>query len=124
MMPGSPHEVYELLMDEKQHETLTGDSADISRKVGGSFTTFGGWATGKNVELVKDRKIVQTWRGSDWPDGHYSTITVALKGTGSGTKLMFTQTGVPAPLASDVAKGWREYYWAPMKKLLGKRRTA
>lgn len=124
MMPGSPHDVYELLMDEKQHEEFTGDTAQISRSVNGSFTTFGGWATGKNIELVKDKKIIQTWRGSDWPEGSESTITIKLLPAKSDTKLMFSQTGVPSGLAADVEKGWREYYWAPMKKLLGSRRKA
>ncbi|MBI4426822.1 MAG: SRPBCC domain-containing protein [Candidatus Kerfeldbacteria bacterium] len=78
MLPGTPHQVYELLMDEKQHASFSGGEASISQKVGGAFSTFDGWASGKNVELIPDKKIVQTWRADDWPAGHYSTITIKL----------------------------------------------
>ena len=118
MFPGTPHEVYELLMDSAKHASFTGEEAKISRSVGGTFTTFGGWANGKNVELVKDKKIVQTWRADDWPEEQYSTITIHLIKAPKGTKLLFSQTDVPANKAKDIAQGWREYYWEPMKKVL------
>ncbi len=63
----SPHEVYEALMDSKKHTDFTDSKAVMSRDIGGKFTVFDGWASGENVELVKDKKIVQTWRSADWP---------------------------------------------------------
>lgn len=118
MLPGAPHQVYELLMDSTKHAAFSGGETQISRKVGGSFHTFDGWASGKNIELVPDQKIVQTWRGDDWPAGHYSTVKFQLIKAPQGTKLLFTQTDVPASVAKDIAKGWREYYWEPMKQAL------
>ena len=91
----SPHDVYEALMDSKKHAKFTGGKATISRKVGGKFSAFDGYAEGVNLELVPDKKIVQSWRASDWPEGHYSKATFALKAVAGGTKLTFTQTGVP-----------------------------
>ena len=120
-MPGTPHQVFELLMDEKKHAAFTGGEAKMSRQVGGSFVTFDGWASGKNVELVPDKKIVQTWRGDDWPPGHFSTVTFQLVKAPKGTKLLFTQADVPLSVAKDIAKGWREYYWTPMKEFLVKK---
>lgn len=122
MLPGTPHQVYELLMDEKQHASFTGGETKISRKVGGDFTTFDGWASGKNVELVPDQKIVQTWRADDWPTGHYSTISIKLLKAPKGTKLLFTQTDVPAAYAKSIAQGWKDYYWEPMKQALAGKR--
>lgn len=118
MFPGTPHQVYELWMDAKKHGSFTGGTAKIDRKVGGKFTTFDGWATGENIELVPDKKIVQAWRGEDWPAGYYSTITIKLLPTKKGTKLIFTQKDVPVSVAKDVADGWRQYYWEPMKRAL------
>ena len=60
--------------------------ASISRKEGGRFTTYDGYASGKNLKLTKDREIMQTWRGNDWPRGHYSTVKFTLKRSGSGTE--------------------------------------
>jgi activator of HSP90 ATPase len=116
----SPHDVYEALMDAKKHAEFTGGKAIISRKVGGKFSAFDGYAEGVNLELVPDKKIVQSWRAEDWPEGHYSKVTFAFKATTSGTQLTFTQTGLPEESADDVAQGWKDYYWAPMKEMLEK----
>jgi activator of HSP90 ATPase len=116
----SPHDVYEALMDSKKHANFTGGKAIISRKIGGKFTAYDGYAGGINLELVPDKKIVQTWRASDWPEGHYSQVTFALKTIAGGTRLAFTQTDVPVEFADDVSQGWRDYYWAPLKEMLEK----
>ena len=65
----TPHDVYEALMDSTKHAEFTGDEAAISRVVGGPVMAYGGYITGKNLELAPDEKIVQTWRASDWPAG-------------------------------------------------------
>jgi activator of HSP90 ATPase len=115
----SPHEVYEALMDSRNHSKFTDGKASISRKIDGKFTAYDGYIEGVNLELVPDEKIVQSWRGSDWPKGHYSTATFALKQIGSGTRLTFTQTDVPEEQYEPISQGWRDYYWTPMKKMLG-----
>ena len=116
----SPHAVYEALMDSKKHSEFTGGRAVISRKVGGKFTAYDGYAEGVNLELEPDKKIVQSWRASDWPEGLYSQVTFELKNAAGGTRLTFTQTGVPEEFADDVSRGWRDYYWAPLKEMLEK----
>ena len=114
----SPHDVYELLMDPKKHAKFTGGKAVISNQVGGRFNVFDGYAEGGNLDLVHDARIVQTWRASDWPEGHYSTVSFQFEAAKSGTHLTFTQTGVPEEQYEDVAQGWRDYYWTPMKAML------
>jgi len=116
----SPHEVYEALMDSRQHTKFTGAKASISRKVGGRFTAYDGYIEGVNLELVPDEKIVQSWRGSDWPEGHYSKAAFALKEVGGSTRLTFVQTGVPEDEYDSIRQGWHDYYWKPMKKMLEK----
>ena len=116
----SPHDVYEALMDSKKHAKFTGGKASISREVGGKFSAFDGYAEGVNLQLVPDKKIVQSWRASDWPEGHYSEVTFLFKESEGGTNLTFSQTGVPEEQYDDVSQGWRDYYWAPMKEMLEK----
>ncbi len=111
----TPHEIFELLMDSKKHSDFTGEKAKISRKVGGRFTAFGGWAEGKNLKLVKDKLIVQEWRGEDWPAKHYSIVSFRISRKGKHTKLNFVQTGVPYDKWKDISKGWEDYYWKNMK---------
>lgn len=111
----TPHDVYEALMDSKKHTEFTEAKAVISRNIGGKFTAFDDWASGTNVELVKDKKIVQTWRGTDWPEGHYSTITFALKQKGKETILDFIQTEIPEEHYDDIKQGWIDWYWNKLK---------
>ena len=114
-----PKEIYELLMDSKKHSAFSGGAARISRKVGGRFTAYDDYASGVNVKLVPGKLIVQTWRASDWPKAHYSTITFQLEKKGTGTKLTFIQTGVPIDQYEDVKQGWKDWYWEKMKEYLG-----
>jgi len=114
------HEVYEALMDSRKHSVFTGSKASISRKIGGKFTAYDGYIEGVNLELVPDEKIVQSWRGSDWAEGHYSKATFSLKKIERGTKLTFTQTEVPEEQYEPIIQGWRDYYWKPMKEMLEK----
>jgi len=115
-----PHEVYETLMDSKKHAELVAAEARINKKVGGKFSIYDGEIEGVNLELVPDKKIVQSWRYSDWPEGHYSQATFLLEENHGGTKLTFTQTEVPEDKYEDVSQGWYDYYWQPMKEMLEK----
>lgn len=116
----NPHEVYEALMDSKKHAQFTEAPAKISREVGGKISAYDGWIEGVNQELVKDKKIVQKWRGADWPEGHYSKAVFELEKVKEGTKLTFTQTDVPDDQVEHISHGWKEHYWERMRKMLEK----
>ncbi len=115
-------QVYEVLMTSRGHSKITGGGAKVSGRVGGKFSAFDGYCSGFNLELAPGKKIVQSWRASDWPTDLYSTVTFALKPVKGGTRLSFTQTGVPDEQYAGIKQGWIEYYWKPMKTLWGHRR--
>ena len=114
------HDVFEALMDSKKHAKFTGAPAKISRKVGGKFSAFGDYMQGENLEIIPDKKIVQTWRSTDLPEGVVTKTTYSFRQEKGKTKLSFLHSGVPANQYEDFRKGWIEYYWDPMKKMLGK----
>jgi len=118
----TPHEIYEAFMDSKIHSKFTEGKVNISREVGGNFSVFEGAINGKNVELIQDKKIVQTWRseGENWPKGYYSTITLIFEPTDEGTLIRFTHIDIPEEAVESVKEGWTTYYWDPLKELLEK----
>jgi activator of HSP90 ATPase len=116
----SPHVVYEMLMDSRKHARFTGEKASISRKVGGKFTAYEGHISGTNLELVPDKKIVQSWRGSGWPEDHFSKVIFSLEEVKGGTRLSFRQSGVPEEHYDGINQGWRDYYWKPMREMTEK----
>jgi uncharacterized protein YndB with AHSA1/START domain len=96
-----------------------GDKAsEISRDAGGAFAVFGGYITGRQVELVPNERIVQAWRTGSWPPGIYSIANFQLVERGSGTKIVFDHTGFPKGAADTLASGWKAHYWEPLQKLL------
>ncbi|MGE5042009.1 MAG: SRPBCC domain-containing protein [Candidatus Levyibacteriota bacterium] len=116
----TPEDVYEALMDEKKHAEFTGASAQIENRVGGKFSVWDGYATGETTELIPGKKIVQSWRASDWPEDADSTVTFELKPDGDGTTLIFTHSHVPPEFKKEVSDGWKDFYWEPLKKYLAK----
>lgn len=126
----SPERVYEALTDTAQFDKviqtsgvmktmhLAGKPTEISREAGGAFTLFGGYITGRNVELVPNQRIVQAWRTGGWAPGVYSIARLELVEQGSGTKIVFDHTGFPKGEAETLASGWKAHYWEPLDKVL------
>jgi len=122
--------VYEALTDTEQFDKiiqisgvmksmhLGGKPTEISQEVGGAFALFGGYITGRHVELVPNERIVQAWRTGGWDPGVYSIAKFELVEQGSGTKIVFDHTGFPKGAAETLASGWKAHYWEPLQKLL------
>ena len=117
----SPADIYGTLMDSERHGALSGQPTKMSSRVGGKWNV-GHDLEGKNLKLVKDRRIVQTWRANNWAKGVHSTATFALAKAKGGTKITFTQTGVPSEAYTEISSGWRAYYWNPLRKAFAKAR--
>ena len=123
--------VYEALTDAKQFEKVVQLSAamksgmapgakpaEISREAGGAFALFGGYVTGRQIELVPNERIVQAWRAGSWDPGSYSIAKFELVEQGSETKLVFDHAGFPKGQAERLAEGWKGNYWEPLGKFL------
>jgi activator of HSP90 ATPase len=91
----------------------------VSREPGGAFSAFGGYVTGRQVELVPNERIVQVWRAGSWDAGSYSIARFVLVEQGAETKIKFDHTGFPKGQAEHLAEGWRVNYWEPLAKYLG-----
>jgi uncharacterized protein YndB with AHSA1/START domain len=101
-IPASPEEVYDAYMDAKKHAKFTGGRATCIPKKGGRFSAWDGYIAGRNVELVKGKRIVQEWQTSVWPQGYCpSTLKIVLKKKGDGTELVMTHAKVPAEQAGE-----------------------
>ena len=90
----------------------------ISGVAGGTFTLFGGYVTGRQIELVPDQRIVQAWRAGSWKAGAYSIARFELADEGMGCRLEFDHTGFPAGEAGHLATGWHVNYWTPLANSL------
>jgi len=90
----------------------------ISREVGGPFTLFGGYITGRHLEMVPEELLVQAWRAGSWKPGDYSIVKFALSAEGAACKLVLDHRGFPEGQGKSLAYGWGVHYWEPLAKLL------
>ncbi len=116
----TPHDLFETIMDRGRHSALVGGQpVSVSRRVGGRFRV-GHDLAGTTLALTKDRRIVQAWRANNWPKGVYSKATFAFAKAPGGTRITFTQTGVPSAFVEEIGAGWRAYYWGPLRRTFAK----
>ena len=130
IVAASRHRVYGALTDAEQFERLTQfsaafksmglrhDPAQMQPQAGGAFALFGGYISGRFIELTADELIVQAWRVGNWTPGVYSIARFQLIEQGTGTRIVFDHTGFPAGAAGHLAQGWQDNYWGPLRKLL------
>jgi uncharacterized protein YndB with AHSA1/START domain len=123
IIPASPEEVYDALMDPKKHSAFTGAEATGEPKVGAEFTAWDGYITGKNLELEPGKRIVQEWVTSEWPEGYGpSRLEFTLRKVKDGTELTMVHSNIPADQADEYKQGWIDNYWDLMKEYFGKKK--
>jgi activator of HSP90 ATPase len=116
----TPARLYSFFMDSAKHTAATGMPAKISPKVGGKWSAFGGMISGRNLVLIPNRMIVQTWHSSAWKKSDPDSILIVSfeKSASGGAQVELVHVGVPAYDHDGVTKGWPKYYWEPWKAYL------
>jgi activator of HSP90 ATPase len=115
--PVPPEDVYRAWLDSEAHAAMTGSPAEIDPAVGGAFSAWEGYITGKTIELVPGQKIVQEWRTTEFPEGSPpSRVELVFEKTKTGTRLRLSHTRIPDGQANDYKQGWDDFYFTPMKE--------
>lgn len=121
-LPASPEAVYDAWLDSACHGAMTGAPARIGARVGEDYSAWDGYITGKTLELVPARRIVQSWRTSEFGEAEPdSTVAVDLEPTKAGTRLTLSHNGVPDGQTGYENGGWRDFYFSPMKAYFAQR---
>ena len=81
---------------------------------------------GKNLVLIPNRMIVQTWRSSEWKKADPDSILVVSfeKSASGGAQVDLEHVGVPEYDRTGVTQGWVKYYWEPWKAYLAARKRS
>jgi activator of HSP90 ATPase len=108
--------VYAALVDAGEFAAFTGAPYQGEPAEGSGFTAFGGNITGRHLELVPGRRVVQAWRARTWPAGLWSTTQFELEEKAGKTRLAFDHRGFPEAEAEHLAAGWHKMYWEPLRK--------
>ena len=112
----TPQRLFEAWMDSTEHRSFTGSAAEIENRIGGRFTAWDGYIEGTTLELVPFRRIVQSWRTTDFPEGSPdSKLVVGFEEVADGTRITLTHTDIPDGQSEGYERGWIDYYFAPMR---------
>jgi activator of HSP90 ATPase len=117
IIPAAPQEVYEAYVDAKKHSKFTGSKATGKAVTGGKFTAWDGYIFGKNLELEGGKRVVQEWTTTDWVEGYGpSRLELTFKEVPGGTEISMVHSNVPKEQADEIAEGWVEFYWNPLRE--------
>jgi len=114
----TPARLYQVLVDEKQFQQMTGLPTHLASAVCSEFSLFDGRITGRQLELVPAERVIQVWRSESWRPHLYSLASFELLKQGTATKVVLDHTGFPVGQAAHLAEGWKSHYWDPLKKYL------
>jgi activator of HSP90 ATPase len=120
VIPATPQEIYDAWLDSEGHINMTGGGATASAELGARYTAWDGYITGENIELESPKRIVQTWRSSEFPIGtNDSRLEIVLDEVDGGTKVTFRHSQIPDGWGDSYKQGWFDHYYEPMKAYFG-----
>lgn len=114
----SAKQVFNGWLNEKVHSEYTGGAkALINANEGGSFSAWDGYITGKILEIFPYKKIIQTWRTTDFSDkDEDSLIEISFTAKDDYTLMSISHSRIPDGTTDKYKKGWKDYYFNYMKK--------
>ncbi len=122
IIPADPEKVYDAFVNAKTHSEFTGSKATGKPVVGAEFTAWDGYIFGKNLELVKGKKIVQEWKTTDWPEGYGpSRFELTFKKVKEGTQINMIHSNIPQEQKDELDEGWNEFYWTPLREYFSRK---
>jgi len=121
-----PQDVMDALTDPRRVAHFTQSPAKVQPGTG-PFEMFGGNIHGETTEWVPGERMVQRWRFRNWPEGHFSTVTLQFKEPEPGnTILELRQTEVPEvdafgneTVMDTTENGWKNQIFNPIRSCFG-----
>ena len=114
-MNATPEEVFEALVNPDLIQDWSGDEAKMGSGVGDTFSLWGGQMFGSNLEVVKNKKLVQEWCYDQWKDP--SKVTFTIKVIDKKTVVDLLHEDVPEKFVNSISDGWDAYYLGAMQEM-------
>lgn len=123
VLRASARELYAMYLNPRTHAAITGHEVEIGARPGARFRAFDGALTGRILQTVPGRLIVQAWRSRPFhKDDLDSTLVLRFTPCGEKGRIDLTHVNVPDHDYKGVNNGWKQYYWNPWRKFLAARR--
>ena len=103
-----PADIYAALTNPHTIELWSGYPAKMSTEPGSEFSLWDDDITGKNLEFIPEKKVVQEWYFGDQTEK--SIVTISISPEGENSLVTVEHTNIPDNDLADISEGWREYY--------------
>lgn len=121
-LPASPARLHRMYLNPRLHAAFSGAPVKIAARPGAQFRAFGGKISGKILQLLPNRLIVQSWRSVHFGKRDLdSTLVLAFFPQHVGARIELTQVNVADRDYAGVCEGWFKYYWLPWREYLVRR---
>jgi activator of HSP90 ATPase len=102
-------------LDSSEHSSFTGSEAVIDPTIGGEFTAWEGYISGKTIKMDRPYRILQSWRTTEFADTDKdSKLEIVFESVSNGTRLTINHSDIPDGQGDMYREGWEEYYFKPM----------
>lgn len=115
--PIPPILFYQHWLSTEGHTLMTGAMAQVGPVEDTEYMARDGQISGKILELEPNKRILQTWRSSEFAaTDKDSKLEVLLGSTEEGnTRVTLRQWDLPEGLKDNIEKMWEEKYFEPME---------
>jgi activator of HSP90 ATPase len=103
-----PSDIYSAITNPVTIELWSGYPAKMSTEPGSEFSLWEGDISGRNIEFVQNKKVVQEWYFGEQTEKSFVTITILPDGENS--QVTVEHSNIPDEEFSNIAEGWKEYY--------------
>lgn len=110
----TPEEVFNSVTNAVAIEIWSGYKAIIQPVEGTEFELFEGDITGRIVEVVTDKKLVQEWYFGEQQE--QSIVTITFRQKGNSTIIELFHTNIPDEEIENIKEGWDSYFWGAIQK--------
>src|SRR5437764_5448094 len=117
-----PLRVCSAWMDSREPAAFTGGGeAVVEPWAGGRFIAWDGYIHGILLGVDEGRRIVQTWRTSEFPpESRDSRVVVEFDPVRVGTRVVIRHSDLPPSHVKKYEKGWNEHYLKALARYFAK----
>lgn len=109
-----PSDIYAALTNPYTIELWSGYPAQMVSEPGEEFSMWDGDITGKILELVTDKKVIQEWYFGERDTK--SVVTITITPSRGGSVVVVEHTNIPDEDFDNITEGWNEYYMGAIRR--------
>ena len=116
LINASPAQVWQALTEDVVIQKWSAAAAAFVPQAGMDYSLWDGTIVGKIVEVVTNKKLVQTWKPNDWTIDN-SVVTFTLTPVGKKTRVDLLHENVEEFDYEGTSEGWDLYYLGAIKRM-------